>query len=184
MKTILFLFVSGMAGAQQLDLSSLDKLAAQARESTNVSLDESKLKLAAQFLSKDEPGSEKAISVLNGMKGVYVRSFEFDKGAKYPDSALEPIRKQLRGPGWSNIVSVRERDETSEIYFYGAGNTLGGIAVIAAEPNELTVVNIVGPVDINALSKLSGTLKIPNIHINMLGGAGKPAPGAPPKKDE
>ena len=37
------------------------------------------------------------------------------------------------------------------------------MAIICAEPTELTVVNIVGPVDIEKLSQLEGKMGIPRL---------------------
>jgi hypothetical protein len=45
-------------------------------------------------------------------------------------------------------------------------------------------VNIVGSVDINALSKLSGSFGIPKIDSNMFGGQKKPATKSPRPKQE
>ena len=56
-----------------------------------------------------------------------------------------------RGQGWSRIVGVRGKRELTEIYFWKERDTNGGLVVIAAKPNELTVVNIVGRVDLASL---------------------------------
>jgi hypothetical protein len=37
------------------------------------------------------------------------------------------------------------------------------VAILASEPKQLTVVNIVGPVDLDALADLSGHFNIPKI---------------------
>jgi hypothetical protein len=37
--------------------------------------------------------------------------------------------------------------------------------VLSAEPKELTIVNIVGPVDLQKLAKLEGNLGIPDLGI-------------------
>ena len=66
----------------------------------------------------------------------------------------KPIRKQLAGPGWSRVVGIREKRELTEIYFWKERDTNGGLVVISAEPNELTVVNIVGRVDLASLGAL------------------------------
>ncbi len=72
----------------------------------------------------------------------------------YAESDVEAIRKQVSGPGWSRVVSVREKRELTEIYFWREKETSGGLVVISAEENELTVVNIVGRVDLASLGAL------------------------------
>ena len=79
------------AAAQQINLqSTLERLAAKTANKTEVNLDASMLKLASQFLSdgdKDEAGAKKLVESL---KGVYVRVFEFDKPGAYAPGAPVP----------------------------------------------------------------------------------------------
>jgi hypothetical protein len=180
---IAILFASAVWG-QQLDLSRLDALSSKARESANVSLDAEKLKIVAGFAeSKDKETQE----LLSNLKGLYVRAFEFDNPGAYSQSELDGIRAQLRGPNWARIVEVKEKDESAEIWFYSEGGKPGGMAVLVAEPNELVVVNLVGPVDFKALGKLGGVMGIPNVRTGVLDPKRSPAtskPAAPAKKDE
>ena len=178
MKKYLLVLIAAAASAQQLDLSSLDHLASRSRESANVTLDESKLKLASMFLSSEDAGQKQAKDLVTGLKGVYVRTFEFDKAGEYTAADLEPVRRQLTAPGWASIVNVKGREESAEVWLHSKGEALGGMAIIAAEANELVVVNIVGPLDIGSLAKLSGSFGIPN--LNMIGGDKKPAAPAKP----
>lgn len=179
MKKYLIALVAAAASAQQLDLSSLDRLGSRARESANVTLDESKLKLASMFLSAEDGEQKQAKALVSGLKGVYVRTFEFDKPGEYSQADLDPIRRQLSSPGWSSIVNVKGRDESAEVWLHSKGEALGGMAIIASESNELVVVNIVGPLDIASLAKLSGSFGIPKIGVL---GEKKPAPSPAPAK--
>lgn len=162
MKYLMTFLMAACAWGQQIDLSTLDKLASKATESSIVTLDPDKLKFASGFLSGNDTKGEKTKNLIASLKGVYVRSFEFEKPGAYTQADLEPVRKQLRSPGWSKIVDVKEKDETSEIYFYTAGDK-SGMAIIAAEQNELTVVNIIGPLDLNSLAQIGGSFGVPNI---------------------
>jgi hypothetical protein len=59
--------------------------------------------------------------------------------------------------------------ENVEVYMMmtAGGGQIGGIAVIATEPKQLTVVNIVGLIDLEKLVKLSGKFGIPSIDVNI-----------------
>jgi hypothetical protein len=162
MKYLMTFLMAACAWGQQLDLSTLDKLASKAKESSVVTLDPDKLKFASGFLSGDDAKGEKTKNLIASLKGVYVRSFEFAATGAYTQADLDPVRQQLKGPGWSKIIDVKEKDETSEIYFYTAGDK-GGMAIISSEPTELTVVNIVGPVDLKSLAQIGGSFGVPNI---------------------
>jgi hypothetical protein len=54
---------------------------------------------------------------------------------------------------------------------------VAGLLVISAEPKELTVVNIIGQIDIENLSELGGNFGIPHITT-------KKTPKPKPAKDE
>lgn len=145
----------------------LDGLAAKASESVNVSLDSSMLQLAAQFLSADKPESAKVKKLIAGLKAIRVRSFEFSKEGQFRPADLEPLRSQLRAPGWSRIVGVDSQPdrERTEIYTKADAGHIVGLAIIATEPKELTVVEIEGTVDLSELSNLTGRFGIPSIPL-------------------
>lgn len=153
-----------LAQGARLQIDHLDRLAAIAANTVNITVDPSMLKLASGFLNGK--GDEAAIKeLLNGLKGIYVKAFEFDNEDAYTPDDVNAIRRQLAAPGWAKLVTVdnkRER-ELVEVYSWREGNASGGIAVLAAEPRELTVVNIVGPIDLAKLSKLQGQFGIPRL---------------------
>ena len=149
------------AQAQRLQLDSLDRLKPMASESVNIDLDPGLLKFALGFLKG--PDDADAKQMLSELKGIYVRSFEFTSAV---DSArdLDPIRKQLATGSWVRLVGVDSKREGGmvEIYSWRQGDTSGGLAIVAAEPNEVTVVNIVGAFDLSRLGALKG-LGVPDI---------------------
>lgn len=151
----------------KLDLGNLSRLADKADEVVDVTLDGPTLKFAEKFMQddEDEKDDEEALRMIKNLTGIYVRSFEFDKPDQYTESDVESIRQQLKAPGWSKMVDVHsKRDhELDEVYIMTdpSGKNLG-LAVIAAEKDELTVVNIVGPIDVDHLADLGGKLGIPD----------------------
>jgi hypothetical protein len=151
----------------RLRLDNLNKLEASATDSVDVTLDGALLHLAEKFLDPKKPKEAAIKEVLSGLKGIYVKSFEFDKEGEYSTADLDMIRSQLRAPLWSRMVGVkRKKDgEDAEVYMMMNGSQIGGIAIIAAEAKELTVVNIVGTIDLDKLSQLSGKFGIPSIDL-------------------
>ena len=68
---------------------------------------------------------------------------------EYAPNDLEPIRSQLRQPGWDKIVGVTSRRGSNvDVHLRYQGDTVMGLAIVAADPTELTVVNIVGSIDL------------------------------------
>jgi len=142
----------------------LPDMAAKASETTDVTLDGAMLRLAGKFLSSKDADERAAKEMINGLSGIYVRSYEFDHEGEYDKSQAESIRRQL-GPSWKKIVKVTSRTkEDVDIYVDMRGDNVTGLLIISAEPKEFTVVNIVGPVDIEKLAGLEGQFGIPHIY--------------------
>src|SRR5579872_2433672 len=157
MKILWSLTLCIVAGAaaygQALDLKHLGRLADKASDVVDVAVDGALLKLGAKFLSADDPDQAKIKKVVAELKGIYVKTYKFEREGAYSESDIESIRKQLEAPGWSRIVGVRSKkdSENAEI-FLKTGGPDGGLAIICANPKELTVVNIVGKIDLDELS--------------------------------
>ena len=157
---LVFLLAPAVASGQMLKLESLDKLAAKSAQSVNVNLDGSLLRLASRFLSSADADEAQVKKIVAGLKGVYVRNYEFSKAGQYQESDIEAIRSQLRDAKWHHVVEVRGRDN-ADVCLRQDGDNITGLAVIVAEALELTVVYIDGPIDMDGLSKLSGNFGIP-----------------------
>jgi hypothetical protein len=164
------LIVAGVLGVpvlagQDIKLPvNLDKLAERASESVDVTLDESMLQLASKFLSKEDPDEVQVKKLVGKLKGVYVRSFEFEKEGQYSVADVDAIRVQLKPPQWVRIVGVRSvKGDNSEIYIHRNGDQIAGLMVIATEPKELTIVHIDGQINPEELSELGGHMGIPEM---------------------
>lgn len=150
----------------RLQLSSLDHLAAKANQTVDVSVDERLMKMAAKFLSDKEADEREVKKLVEKLKGIYVKSFEFDTEGQYTAADLETIRAQLRGPGWTRMVNVTsKKDGNLEVYLLFNGDVVGGLAVLHTDLKEFTVVNIVGPVDLDKLAELEGQFGVPELGI-------------------
>jgi hypothetical protein len=163
--TVLMIIVPVVYGQEaKLKIDHLDKLAAKASEVSDVDLEGPLLQTASRFLSKGETDAQ-IKELVFGLKGIYVRSFEFEKEGVYSQADLDIIRKQLQSPGWTRIVSVHSKQdkEYTEIYSMLSDEKIVGLAILSAEAKELTVVNIVGPID---LAKMGGHFGIPSMSLN------------------
>jgi hypothetical protein len=157
--------------AQEIKLpANLEKLAAKADETVNVSLDGSMLRLAERFLSDKDEDQAKTKKLLSGLESISVKSFTFATAGQYDLADVDALRAQVQGPQWSRIVGVTsKRDgENADVYFKDGGNgTLGGIVVICAEPKELTIVSIVGVLDPSQLADLGGQFGVPKLDMGI-----------------
>ena len=150
----------------QLKLNTLDHLTAKASQAVDVNLDGRLLRIAAGVFDDNDEEERKIKKLIVGIKGIYVRNFEFDSDAQYTDGDVATIRTQLQGPGWTRMVNVRSKKEGDlEVYVLMNGDNVGGLAVVSSEVRRLTIVNIVGPVDLDKLADLEGNLGIPELGI-------------------
>ena len=167
---VLLLIVAStlVANAQdsRIQTASLDHLAAKASQSFDVNVDERLMKMAAKVFSDQDADERKIKKLVEGLKGIYVRSFEFDTSGQYTTADLESIRTQVRGPGWTRMVNVTsKKDGNLEVYLLFHGDMVNGLAVLHSDEKELTVVNIVGPVDLDKLAQLEGQFGVPELGI-------------------
>jgi hypothetical protein len=157
---------TAMAQNPRIQTSQLDGLAAKASETVDVNIDESLMALTAKFLSSKDDDERKVKEIVSGLKGIYVKSFEFENEGQYTDADLESIRSQLRNPAWSRIVNARsKKDGSIEVYLMHTGEQISGLAVLATELKEITVINIVGPVNLEKLTQLEGEFGIPELGL-------------------
>lgn len=150
------------ASAQRLNLD-FPGLSDRASEVVDVTLDAQMLRAAAKFFSSKSSDERNIRDLVQRLDGIYVRSYTFDKDGEYDRNIVTRVRSQL-GANWKKIVNVRSRDkENVEVFLDMRGEDVAGLVVIAAEPRELTLVNIVGPIDLERLGSLGGQFGIPHI---------------------
>ena len=160
------LLLTGAAAAQQVKWN-YDALAAKASDTVDVSLSGSLLRLATRFLSDEDKDEAKVKKLIAGLQGIYVKNFEFKKAGEYSAADVESFRRLLRAPDWERIVGVHstEDGENVEVYVKNEGKNIGGLAIIATEPKQVTLVNIVGAIDLDALTELGGHMGIPEVEV-------------------
>jgi hypothetical protein len=165
---LLILAPALVANAQdsRIQMASLDHLAAKASQTVDVNIDERLMRMSAKLFSDKDEDEREVKKLIAGLKGIYVKSFEFETEGQYTPGDLETIRTQLRGPGWTRLVNfTSKKDGMLEVYLLFNGDLVGGLAVLHTDDKELTVVNIVGPVDLDKLAKLEGQLGVPDLGI-------------------
>ncbi|MGH9945146.1 MAG: DUF4252 domain-containing protein [Pyrinomonadaceae bacterium] len=158
--------------SSRLQLDNLERLAASANQAVVVNVDESVLKIIPirALLESRDPEERAAAEIIKGIKGVFVRSYEFSNEGEYNESDVAPFRAQVKQPGWAQVVSVNKREagrmkRTVEVYLMNQGTEFGGVAVVYLEPRRLTLVNVVGNIDLDKLSRLKGNFGIPDLRL-------------------
>ena len=149
--------MAALLWAQQFKFD-LDHLASKANNTVDVSLNKDMLQFAGKFLSSKDPDEAKARALIAGLEGIYIKSFEFAKDGAWTQADLDQVRGQLKAPQWGRIVGVKstEDQENVEVFVRNEAGKVTGIAILATEPREFTVANIVGNISLESLADLGG----------------------------
>ena len=152
----------------QLRLPSFPGLREQASESVDVDLGWLPLHLTSWLMDDGDPDAAAVGKAIRNLKSVQIRSYRFDSDFTYPQAEIDQLRSQLSQPGWSPLVQVRKHGEAPgkdqenvDIYLALEDNKVKGLVIIACEPRELTIVNIVGTIDLDQIANLRKTFVPP-----------------------
>jgi hypothetical protein len=134
------------------------QLAARASDVTEVTLGKNMLSFASKFMDGKDKDDAAAKRLIDGLDGIYVRSYEFDKEGQYSMGDMDQLRKAFETGEWTPIVRERERKsgETTDIFVKMVNGESHGMFILTAEPKELTIVLILGPIRMEDLGKLHG----------------------------
>lgn len=167
-KFAVILAASGLcAWPQSLDLSSLDKFAAKAKEANTVTLTRDQLHAAARFVPTDDEDAKDGIKkAMTGLDSIQVRNYEFDEPGQFTDADLDGVRAQVsKLHGCKSIVESKAKKEHSQVFLCTEEGKTTGIVVINSEPKELNVVYIKGSLNLNDLGKLHGMMGVPKMDL-------------------
>jgi hypothetical protein len=141
------------------------ELAAKASDVTEVTLGKNMLDFAAKFMNDKNGDDAQAKKLIQGLKGIYVREYTFDKEGAYSMEQLQQLRTFFETPEWSPVVRERERKsgETTDVLMKVVNGETQGMFILEAAPKELTIVLILGPIRMEDLGELK--------EIGGLGGA-------------
>ena len=102
----------------RVQIEGPEKLAAAASETVDVSLDTTLLALAARFMGDGDAEEAQVKAMMSGLKGIYVRSYEFGADGAFGPAEVEMIRRQLAAPGWSRMAGVRSKKDNADVDVY------------------------------------------------------------------
>ncbi|MES1167936.1 MAG: DUF4252 domain-containing protein [Oleiharenicola lentus] len=149
----------------------LGKLAPAAKgEFVEVNLSAGMLKFAAKMASREDP---EAAALLGNLKRVRVNVVGLDDSNR-TDAVkhIEDIRRKLEGDGWTQMVTVREKDDGDnvDVHVKQRGDDIieGIVVTVLDKKGEAVLVNIVGSISADQISKVAENLNIePLKHVRL-----------------
>jgi hypothetical protein len=150
-----------LAAAQdaQLKLPSFADLKDKAVKSVDITIGSSVLGLMGWLMQGDDQETAELKKTLTGLKSVQIRSYQFTSDFAYSRADVDAVRSQLSGPGWSQLIKVRDQHKNEDVDIYIAldKQTVKGVAIIAANRREFTILNIAGTVALEQIARLRET---------------------------
>ncbi len=134
------------------------ELAARASNVTEVTLGKNMLGFAAKFMNGKDEDEAATRKLIEGLDGIYVRDYEFDKDGAYSMDEMQKLRQYFETSEWTPIVRSIERrtGETTDVLVKTVNGETHGMFILSAEPRELSIVLILGPIRMEDLGRLRG----------------------------
>jgi len=122
------------------------ELAQKASNVTEVTLGKNMLAFASKFMNGKDDDEAATRKLIDGLEGIYVRDYEFDKEGQYSMEDIDKLRKYFETSEWTPIVRERERKtgETTDVMVKLVNGESHGMFILTAEPKELSIVLILG----------------------------------------
>jgi len=152
----------------KLHFDRLSALETKARDVVEVNVDGKLLDLAKRVTTKINDKDARTIGqAISGLKGIYVRVYNFAELNQFNMADVDQIRAELNGPGWEKVANVRSKknNQKVDIFTMFTGDQMSGAAVIISDNKTVALVNVVGIIDIDTLVEMSGKMNIPKVEI-------------------
>lgn len=160
--------VAANAQDARLRFERLNGLENKAQDVVEVNIDGKLLDLAKRVLAKNSDADAKKVAqAISGLKGIYVRVYNFANENEYNVADVDEIRAQLQSPAWEKLANVRSKknNQKVDVFTMFTGDQMSGVAVVVSDSKSIAVVNVIGPIDIDLLAEMSGKMNIPKIEI-------------------
>jgi hypothetical protein len=146
------------------------ELASRAAHVTEVTLGKNMLAFATKFMNDKDEDEAETKKLIQGLDGVYVREYEFEKDNQYSAEEIDKLRQYFETGEWTPIIRERERHgETTDVMMKVVNGATKGMFILEAEPKELTIVLILGainPEDVGKLSHIGALSALSDVDID------------------
>lgn len=166
---LLVLAVIATAGAQDVEGEAALEFATledKADEVVKVNLWGRPLEHAKKLLGLRKNVTDSVRGFMTGLTAVYRRTYRF-RGKDASKDDVEPVHRHLAEEGWVPLIETenRQKPESLSVYSYSRNDQVAGMTVVSRGPDEITVLKIMGPMDLEALSAIGSGLGMPVMNL-------------------
>ena len=150
------------AETARLKIPDFSHLQSKAVESVDVTVGPFMLWLAQAFAPEHSEDGTEVKEILKGIEAVYIRSFSFAEDNAYSKDDVDAVRTQLRDQKWQPLAQIQshKKKENVDVFIAIENDKPIGFAIVASEPREFTIVNVVGTNDPQNIGKLRASLNL------------------------
>jgi len=154
-----------IAQTPQLKLPPFANLQQKATESVDITIGSLALGIMSGLMDEHDEDSAEMKQLITGLKSVQVRNYRFDSDFAYSKTDIDAVRSQLSAPVWTQLAQVHDQKKNEDVGVYVAldDHKVTGFAIVASEPREFTIINIVGAVDLDKVAALQKQLGLPDV---------------------
>lgn len=128
------------------------------------------VKISPQMLKmitgKSSPDNSKESALLNSLKGLYILSY--DKGDA---TILQRFNQQIKAytKEYDALMDIKDGKEKVQILTKSKNGKITDFVMIATEEKSFTLINILGEIDLNALTELQSSINVKGLeNLNKL----------------
>lgn len=110
--------------------------------------------------------NEKISEMIAALKLIKVNQFECTAvDMEKTENTISSIDKKLQSEKWDRIIKTKEKGMRASVYVkVGEGDNYAGLfAMVMDKQNDLTIVNIVGKIDLETIGNLSEQMHFPGL---------------------
>jgi len=140
----------------QLELPDFTHLRGKATESIDLSFGSFSLFIARRFVGDDDPQGAAVKDLLQGVRKVHLRHYEFADDFVYAKSDLDRVRAELTARGCKTLAHVRDNRNSEDVDICAVldAEEITGFAIVVSEPREFTIINVVGKLELQKVAAL------------------------------
>lgn len=144
-----------------------------ALSSVDINLRGAMLRLVGASVLQEEPSLAALVSDLVAIRVLVTPANELRP--QQVDTVLGRGAAALEKAGWQRVVKVRDADEQVHVYLREVDGQIQGMTLFVFEPNdELTLINLVGRVDVEQLAAIGQAFDIPTLESALDGERSEP----------
>ncbi len=98
--------------------------------------------------------------VISGLQELKIFEISQSKAAKLPALNFSNLTSTLKKDGYEVLLKIKDKGDNVEIYILEKSGMVKHLFLVAEDDEDMQLISLLGDIDLEKISKLSGTLNI------------------------